>query len=76
MLNIKGIQGGVEVLREIDCMPAMYTDERELPGETETNNALEEYMHNQQEVPRTTFRFAIPIPPVDMAKGIVKLSRQ
>ena len=69
-------EGDFEDLRAMDSLPEMYTYERELPGETETRNALTEYMHNQQEVPLTTFRFTITIPPVDMARGIVKLSRQ
>ncbi len=57
-------------------MSEMYTYERELPTEGDTRSALDEYIKNQQEVPRTLFRFAVTIQPADKARGIVKLSRQ
>jgi len=69
-------EGDIDALREMDCIPEMYTYERELPTEGDTRSTLDEYIKNQQEVPRSTFRFALTIQPADMAMGIVKLSRQ
>jgi ribosomal-protein-alanine N-acetyltransferase len=63
-------------LREMDSIPEMYTYERDLPSEAETRKVLDEYIANQQEVQRTTYRFAITIPPHVTAIGLLKLSRQ
>jgi ribosomal-protein-alanine N-acetyltransferase len=65
-----------EALREIDSRPEMHIYERDLPGEADTRSALDEYIKNQLEVPRTTFRFAMTIPPEDTAVGLIKLARQ
>jgi RimJ/RimL family protein N-acetyltransferase len=54
----------------------MHTYEREFPSEDETRKSLEEYIRNQDEVPRTSYRFAITIPPSDTVRGLLKLSRQ
>jgi [ribosomal protein S5]-alanine N-acetyltransferase len=63
-------------LREIDSMAQMHTFERELPDVEETSKSLETYIHEQLEVPRTTYRLAVTIRPFDTVRGIVKLSRQ
>jgi RimJ/RimL family protein N-acetyltransferase len=70
------VEGDYLALREMDCIPEMHTYERDLPDEAETRKSLDENIRNQQEVPRTTFRFAITIPPQDAVRGILKLSRQ
>jgi RimJ/RimL family protein N-acetyltransferase len=69
-------EGDFDALREMDCKPEMYTYERELPKEADTRNALDEYIKDQQEVQRTSFRFAVTIQPADTVRGIVKFSRQ
>ena len=63
-------------LRELDSKPEMHTYEREMPEIDETRQSLETYIHEQLEVPRTTYRLAITIPPGDTALGIVKFARQ
>ena len=70
------MQGDFRILREMDSRPEMHIYERELPGETDTRNTLDEYIRDQLQTPRTSFRFAITIPPVDEPRGILKLSRQ
>jgi ribosomal-protein-alanine N-acetyltransferase len=70
------VEEDYSALREMDSRPEMYTYERELPGEAETRKALDEYIANQLEVQRTTYRFAITVPPQDAAIGLLKLSRQ
>ncbi len=66
----------LHALREMDRRPEMHIYERELPGETDTRNTLDEYIRDQSQTPRTSFRLAITIPPVDEPRGILKLSRQ
>lgn len=63
-------------LREIDSQPEMHTYERELPDEQATRLSLQEFIREQQELPRTCCRLAITIPPEDTVRGIIKLSRQ
>jgi ribosomal-protein-alanine N-acetyltransferase len=70
------VDGDYQSLREMDSIPEMYTYERDLPSEAETRKVLDEYIANQQEVQRTTYRFAITIPPHVTAIGLLKLSRQ
>ncbi|OGO25851.1 MAG: hypothetical protein A2136_09990 [Chloroflexi bacterium RBG_16_54_11] len=60
----------------MDCRPEMHTYEREQPGESDTRQTLDEYIRNQGELQRTTYRLAITIPPGDDVKGLVKLCRQ
>jgi RimJ/RimL family protein N-acetyltransferase len=54
----------------------MWVYEREIPQESDTRNALDEFIKNQTEEPRTTYRFAIQIPPGDEVRGTIKISRQ
>jgi len=63
-------------LRDLDSRPEMHTYERELPDEVTTRHSLDEFLYNQQETPRTTYRFAITILPEDEVRGILKFSRQ
>jgi ribosomal-protein-alanine N-acetyltransferase len=70
------VEGDYLALREMDSRPEMHTYEREMPSDTETVKSLEEFISNQQEIPRTTFRFAITIPPQDTVRGILKLTRE
>jgi RimJ/RimL family protein N-acetyltransferase len=70
------MQGDFSALRELDIKPEMHTYERELPAETDTRNSLGEYIRDQSETPRTSFRLAITIPPQDTVRGIIKITRQ
>ena len=70
------VEGDYHALREMDCRPEMHTYEREHPSEADTRNSLTEYIKNQLEAPRTTYRFAITIPPQNDVRGLLKLSRQ
>jgi [ribosomal protein S5]-alanine N-acetyltransferase len=70
------MQGDFAALRDMESRPEMHTYEREPPSETDTRNSLDEYIRDQSETPRTTFRFAITISPQDTVRGILKISRQ
>ena len=70
------VEADFHAYREMDSRPEMHTYEREPPNEADTRQSLKEYISNQQEVPRTTFRLAITVQPEDTVRGIVKLSRQ
>jgi len=70
------VEGDYQALRDVDSRPAMHTYERDLPGEAETRKSLDEFIKAQHEVPRTTFKFAITIPPHKTVRGILKLSQQ
>jgi ribosomal-protein-alanine N-acetyltransferase len=70
------VEGDYLALFDLDSRPEMHTYERELPGEAETRRTLDEYIRNQGEEPRTTYKFAITIPPDETARGILKLSRE
>ncbi len=63
-------------LREMDARPEMHTYEKDLPGADEIRRTLGAYLSEQMEMPRTSYRLAITIPPGLAIKGIVKLSRQ
>jgi ribosomal-protein-alanine N-acetyltransferase len=65
-----------QAMREMDSRPEMHTYERELPSIEETRKSLEECISHQKEMPRTTFRLAMTIPPQDTVRGVVKLTRQ
>jgi RimJ/RimL family protein N-acetyltransferase len=65
-----------QAMRDLDSQPAMHTYEREHPSEDETRQTLEESIRNQRAVPRTAFRLAITVPPLDTVRGVVKLARQ
>lgn len=65
-----------QAMRELDSQPAMHSYERDLPSEDETRQTLEDSIRSQETVPRTTFRMAITIPPLDTVRGVVKLTRQ
>ncbi|OGN91648.1 MAG: hypothetical protein A2Y88_12775 [Chloroflexi bacterium RBG_13_48_10] len=69
-------QDDFKALRDMEGKPEMHTYERVFPGESDTRQSLEEYLRNQQEVPRTMYRLAITVPPQEIARGILKLSRQ
>jgi ribosomal-protein-alanine N-acetyltransferase len=70
------VVGDFTALRDMDSRLEMHTYERDLPAETDTRNSLDEYIRDQSETPRTSFRFAITIPPQDTVMGIMKISRQ
>jgi ribosomal-protein-alanine N-acetyltransferase len=70
------VERDFQALRDMDSRPEMHTYERELPSEAETHRSLEEFIKNQQEEPRTTFRFAITILPQDTVRGILKLTQE
>jgi RimJ/RimL family protein N-acetyltransferase len=70
------VEGDYQALRDMDSRPEMHTYERELPSEEDTRNSLAEYINNKLETPRTTYRFAIAIPPQNEVRGLLKLSRQ
>jgi RimJ/RimL family protein N-acetyltransferase len=70
------VEGDYQALRDLDSRPEMHTYERDVPGEPETLKSLDEFIKNQQEKPRTTFKFAITIPPHETIRGILKLSQQ
>jgi [ribosomal protein S5]-alanine N-acetyltransferase len=70
------VTGDYQALRDLDSRPEMYTYERDLPSEAETRKSLDEFIQNQREEPRITYKFAITIPPNETAKGMLKLSRQ
>ncbi len=65
-----------QAFREMDSQAEMHTFERELPGEADTRESLESFLHDPLELPRSTYRLAITILPQVIVKGIVKLSRQ
>ena len=70
------VAGDYQALRDLESRPEMHTYERDLPNEAETRKSLDEFIQNQREEPRITYKFAITIPPNETAKGILKLSRQ
>ena len=70
------IEGDFTTWREMNCYSEMHTYEREIPSEHESRQSFEEYIRNQSEEPRTIYRFAITIPPVDTVRGLLKFNRQ
>jgi len=69
-------QADFTALREMDSQEIMHTYERTPPTEAETRRTLEESLKNQTDIPRTVYRLAITIPPLDEVRGLIKLSRQ
>ena len=63
-------------LRDMDTRAEFNTYEREFVSEAETRTSIDESLSTQLEVPRTVYRLAITIIPVDTAKGVIKISRQ
>ncbi len=61
-------------LRDMDTRAEFNTYEREFVAESETRSSLEESISSQLEIPRTVYRLAITIPPIDTVKGVVKIS--
>jgi ribosomal-protein-alanine N-acetyltransferase len=70
------VVGDFTALRDMDSRLEMHTYERDLPAETDTRNSLDEYIRDQTEMPRTSFRLAITVLPQDTVRGILKISRQ
>ncbi len=70
------IEADFPALLEIDSRPEMHAYERELPGKEDTRRAIDDYIRDQAEQPRTSYRLAISIQPDPSARGIIKLSRQ
>ena len=70
------VEGDFLALRDLDSRPEMNMYERDLPGEAETRKSLDEFIQNQREEPRITYKLAVTIPPNETAKGMLKLSRQ
>jgi len=62
-------------LRDMDCRSEMHTYEREIPGESETRQTLDECINSQHEIPRTLYRLAITVAPQDNILGILKFTR-
>lgn len=63
-------------LREMDTRPEFNTYEREFVSEAETRQSLDESISSQMEIPRTVYRMAITILPVDVVKGVIKIHSQ
>lgn len=70
------VEEDYQALREMDSRPVMYTYERDLPTEADTRNSLTEYIKNQLEAPRITYRFAITLLSQHTCRGLLKISRQ
>ena len=63
-------------LREMDTRGEFNTYEREFVSEAETRQSLDESISSQLEIPRTVYRMAITILPVNVVKGVIKIHRQ
>ena len=63
-------------LRDMDSHAEMHTFERVPPSESETNETLARAMKNQIENPRTTYKFAVTIPPDNSVRGLIKITRE
>lgn len=63
-------------LRDMDSHAEINMFEKLAPSESETRQTLESAIKNQGENPRTTYKFAITIPPADSVKGLIKLTRE
>ena len=63
-------------LRDMDTQAEMHTFERVPPSESETQETLHSAIKNQVENPRTTYKFAITIPPGNSVRGLFKLTRE
>ena len=70
------IAGDFQALRAMDARPEFNANERESVSDDDTRKSLEESISSQHEQPRTVFKLAISIPPEDIARGMVKISRQ
>jgi ribosomal-protein-alanine N-acetyltransferase len=70
------VETDFQALREMDSRPEIHTYERELPSVDETHQSLEECISSQKDAARTTFKLAITIPPQEIVRGVVKLTRQ
>jgi ribosomal-protein-alanine N-acetyltransferase len=68
------IEDDFTALREMDCTPEFNAYERSQVSEDETRRSLEESLSSQLEIPRTTYRLAITIPPHAVVRGIIKIS--
>jgi ribosomal-protein-alanine N-acetyltransferase len=63
-------------MRDMDARPEFNTYEREFASEEETRKSLEEAISSQHDHPRTVYRLAIIIPPEEIVRGVLKISRQ
>jgi len=70
------VEADFQALREMESRPEMHIYERIPPSVEESHRSLETLISNQLEVPRTTFRFAITIPPQNTVRGLFKLTRE
>ena len=70
------IESDYQALRDMDSRTEFNTYEREYASEAETRGSLDESISTQLKIPRTVYRLAITIPPVDTVKGVINISRQ
>jgi ribosomal-protein-alanine N-acetyltransferase len=61
-------------LRDMDSREEFNLYERGVTSEDDTRRSLEESISSQIEIPRTMYRLAITVLPVDMVKGVIKIS--
>lgn len=69
------VDADLSALRELETRPDFNIFERDIPDEVETRQSLRDSISTQRENPRTVYRLAITIIPVDKVKGIIKFSR-
>jgi ribosomal-protein-alanine N-acetyltransferase len=62
--------------RDMDARVEMHTFERVPPSEDETRETLEAAIRNQVDIPRTTYKLAITVPPDNTVRGLIKLTRE
>ncbi len=70
------IEGDYLALRDMDTKAEFNLYERELATEADTRQSLEESLTSQREIPRSTYRMAITIPPSDVVKGVINIHSQ
>jgi ribosomal-protein-alanine N-acetyltransferase len=70
------VEGDFLAMRDMDARPEFNTYEREFASEADTRKSLDESISTQRDHPRTIFRLAITIPSEDIARGVLKISRQ
>jgi ribosomal-protein-alanine N-acetyltransferase len=63
-------------LRDMDARVEMHAFERVPPSEDETRETLEAAITNQVDIPRTTYKLAITVPPDNTVRGLIKLTRE
>jgi ribosomal-protein-alanine N-acetyltransferase len=70
------IKADYAAFRDMDSRLEMHTFERVPPSERETLETLENALRNQGDIPRTTYKLAITIPPGNSVRGLIKLTRE